>query len=140
MYYPIDGCVMGKGKGAGSVATQFKPGQVANPGGRPKDIISPLARKYGPEAIATIYGIMSNPLTDEGVRIKAAALLLDRGFGKAREHIELTGAGGGPVQLMAVDGPPQETREQWEARKLLELQDQKKLVIDVTPVKTEEAA
>lgn len=123
-------------------APPWKPGQSGNPSGRPKDLITPLARKYGNEAIQTIYSIMSDQLMDPAVRVKAAALLLDRGYGKAREHIELTGADGGPVQLMAVDGPPQETREQWEARKLLEFEKQRQTVIDVTPVevKTDEAA
>ena len=33
---------------------------------------------------------------------------------------EITGADGGPIALRAVDGPPQETREEWIARKAKE--------------------
>lgn len=35
---------------------------------------------------------------------------------------EISGPNGGPVQLQAVDGPPQETREEWISRKRLETQ------------------
>lgn len=46
-------------------------------------------------------------------RIKAGEILLDRGFGKAQQAIELTGAGGGPLQIQAVDAPPQLSMDDW---------------------------
>jgi hypothetical protein len=36
---------------------------------------------------------------DDGVRIKAANSLLDRGYGKPVQAVELTGEGGGPTRM-----------------------------------------
>jgi hypothetical protein len=63
----------------------WKPGESGNPGGRPKAIydIMRLARSRAPEAVQTLYEIMSDKTASDRDRIVAAATLLDRGCGRA---------------------------------------------------------
>jgi len=67
----------------------FQPGQSGNPGGRPKGeaIVRDAARKQTEAAI----GVLASALTDEDprVRIKAAEVLLDRGWGKPSQAIDV---------------------------------------------------
>jgi hypothetical protein len=65
-------------------AGQFKPGQSGNPGGRSKitDVVA-LARERTPQAIEALTAALSNPRE----RVAAAAVLLDRGWGKATQII-----------------------------------------------------
>lgn len=68
----------------------WKPGQSGNPGGRPKGEpeVRALARKYGPRAIIRLSEIAESE--NERAAVAAAQVLLDRGFGKATQGIELT--------------------------------------------------
>lgn len=66
----------------------FQAGQSGNPGGRPRAVVDgvhvpTLARSYGPEAVETLAKIMRNEEAPPNARVKAAEVLLDRGFGKA---------------------------------------------------------
>lgn len=54
-----------------------------------------LARKHGPEAIKKLVELMRGE--NDGVAVKAATALLDRGYGKPAQAV--TGADGGPLQL-----------------------------------------
>lgn len=69
----------------------FKPGQSGNPGGRPKEApeVKALAREYGAEAIAKLVELMRGD--DPRVAKAAAETLLDRGFGKPQQSVELSG-------------------------------------------------
>lgn len=71
------------------IAHQFKPGQLANPGGRPKVdlILRAAAREHAQEAIDCILGIMMSGEPDQ-TRLNAAKELLDRCYGKPRETTE----------------------------------------------------
>jgi hypothetical protein len=67
----------------------FPPGKSGNPSGRPKDVgpIKELAKQHAPAAIAALVGALRD---DNGrTRVAAAEALLDRGFGRPSQHIEL---------------------------------------------------
>lgn len=68
-------------------STSFKPGQVANPGGRPKAVrdIQELARQHSSQAIRALV----EALTDPKQKVSAACALLDRGYGRPAQSIAL---------------------------------------------------
>lgn len=91
----------GKGHGAGSLPHRFAPGKSGNPGGRKRDkALTALAREFTEEALKTLAEVMRDATQMAKDRVKAAEVLLDRGWGKARESVEITGADGGPVQMV----------------------------------------
>lgn len=55
------------------------------------------AQRFGPAAIDGLADIAANG--SDAARVSAINSLLDRGFGKVGQPIELTGANGGPVPL-----------------------------------------
>ena len=65
----------------------FQPGQSGNPGGRPKGEakVREAARVHTEVAIGVLVSAMDDP--DARVRIKAAEVILDRGWGKAAQPI-----------------------------------------------------
>ena len=67
----------------GKRSTSFKPGNRANPSGRPKVIVSlvELARTHTEDAIKTLADIMNNSQSDPA-RATAASHILDRAWGK----------------------------------------------------------
>jgi hypothetical protein len=69
----------------------FKPGRSGNPGGRPRKAIGDLsaeARKYAGLALETIVKICAEAKMDRD-RLAAARELLDRGFGRAVQAVDL---------------------------------------------------
>lgn len=81
-------------------SSSFKPGVSGNPGGRPKRPttievrrieadVKALARECAPEAISTLKTIMLSDRAPPAARIGAATALLDRGYGKARQEVEI---------------------------------------------------
>jgi len=84
---------------------RYKKGQSGNPKGRPR-ILPELDKlladvlgeeKDGIEAAKAILMALRAKATKGDVR--AAEVLLDRAYGKAKEKIELTGKDGGPVDI-----------------------------------------
>jgi hypothetical protein len=75
----------------GKRSTSFKPGNRANPSGRPKAIVSlvELARTHTEDAIKTLADIMNNSQSDPA-RATAASHILDRGWGKPAQTITAT--------------------------------------------------
>lgn len=69
----------------------FQKGQSGNPGGRPKEDaeVKALARASGPEAIEKLIELMR--CDEKRTALAAAQALLDRGFGKPSQSVELSG-------------------------------------------------
>jgi hypothetical protein len=65
----------------------FQPGQSGNPGGRPKGEarVRDAAREHTDAALAVLVEALSDP--DKRIAMKAAEVLLDRGWGKAAQPI-----------------------------------------------------
>jgi len=66
-----------------------------------------MAQTYGPEAVDTLAEIMRDESKPDAARIAAAKELLDRGFGKSPQSLDLSSSDGtltpAVIQLMAVD-------------------------------------
>lgn len=77
------------------------PGQGAlNPGGRPIGStreLAELCRKHGPDAVKTLIQVMQTG--DPGDQIAACKVLLDRGYGKAVDKLEISGPEQGPIDV-----------------------------------------
>lgn len=69
----------------------FKKGKSGNPGGRPKEApeVKELARTFAAEAIETLAKHMRGD--DVRTSVAAAQALLDRGFGKPSQALEVSG-------------------------------------------------
>ena len=76
----------------------FQPGQSGNPGGRPKGEgrVREAARDLTERSIAVLAGALDDD--DARVRIKAAEVILDRGWGKPPQAI--VGADEGPLEMV----------------------------------------
>lgn len=76
---------------------RWSKGQSGNPGGRPKEVIEirDLARQYTSEAIKRLAEIMRSD--NERAAVAAINALIDRGWGKAMQAMEVTGKDGAPL-------------------------------------------
>jgi len=74
-------------------------GVSGNPGGRRKQDyrIKDLAQKYTNEALATLRSIMKGS-EDDRARVAAANAILDRGYGKPAQSVDLTSSDGSMSQ------------------------------------------
>ncbi len=77
--------------------TAWRKGQSGNPGGRPKEVaeVRELSRQYTEEAIQTLVTLMQSAKL-ERTRLAAASELLDRGYGRPPQAIDL----GGPIPIL----------------------------------------
>lgn len=68
-----------------------KPGECRNPRGRPKKDynLAALAQKHAEAAINTLVEVMTNTEATPSARVGAAAEILDRGFGKAPQSLDV---------------------------------------------------
>lgn len=66
-------------------------GEVRNPRGRPKkDLdLAALAQSHARKAIETLVEVMGDATATPSARVGAASELLDRGFGRAPQHIDM---------------------------------------------------
>jgi hypothetical protein len=63
--------------------------------------IRALAQNYAPEAIAMLATILTTSENDSA-RISAAKELLDRGYGKSTQAVEMTGKDGNPLEVTQI--------------------------------------
>ncbi len=73
----------------------FQPGRTGNAGGRPKKTedertLEQMCKEKTPDALATILDIMASSQQDRA-KLAAATYIVDRGWGKAKESVELSG-------------------------------------------------
>ena len=51
--------------------------------------VKSLARAYAAKSVKTLAGLMSSKATAPSARIAAAGMLLDRGFGKPQQSVDI---------------------------------------------------
>lgn len=93
--------------------TTWAKGQSGNPGGRSPRVgpngetVAELARAHTKEAIDCLVEVVTGKFNDARDRIAAANALLDRGWGKPKETVDLDarveGAGVPVIQIVRVE-------------------------------------
>jgi hypothetical protein len=83
----------------GNNGNGFKPGQSGNPGGRPAILkeVQELARNCTTEAVETLREIMRNKKAPAQARVAASSAMLDRGWGKPLQAVDLNHGTKDPV-------------------------------------------
>lgn len=92
----------GKRPGAGR-----KPGAVS----RAKRELADMAKDYAELALQTLVDVAGSPKASESARVSAAVAILDRGYGKPFQAVQLSGDANAPVQVVQytiVDPPKRE--------------------------------
>lgn len=84
----------GKREGAGRPAGT--PSAVTK---QAKATLSELARAHAPAALQTLVEVMQTA-DSAPARVAAANALLDRGYGKPAQAVEVSGDGGGPMRML----------------------------------------
>ena len=84
---------MGKFQKGNTIGPRFKKGVSGNPSGTPKIIreVAQAAREHTAEAIETLTKAMLCENAPWPARVSAATAILDRGWGRAPMHVEITG-------------------------------------------------
>lgn len=81
----------GKRPGAGR-----KPGRVS----KAKRELADMAKDHAESALDVLAEIMQDNQQPAAARVSAANALLDRGYGKPAQAVQVTGAEGGPVTVV----------------------------------------
>ena len=85
-----------------TVGRPFRPGVSGNPGGRPKELreVTELARSQTTDAIKTLVAAMNTDSAPWAARIAAANAILDRGWGRTKESVDMSVRGPTLEQLV----------------------------------------
>ena len=81
----------------------FKKGQSGNPGGRPKEVaeVRELAKEHGSAAIERLVELMASD--NERTAVAACEAILNRGYGRPPQAVNLAGEEDGPpIQMQGV--------------------------------------
>lgn len=76
-----------------------KPGKVS----KAKMALSESAKKYGQEALKVLVDVAKDDQQPAAARVSAATAILDRGYGKPPQSLEVAGPEGGPVPMTLSD-------------------------------------
>ena len=87
---------MATGHGGPRPGAGRKPGKVS----RAKLDIAERAKTHGDAALRTLAEIMQDTEAPHSARVSAANALLDRGFGRPMQAVEMTGAQGGAINVI----------------------------------------
>ena len=76
-------------------------GVSGNPGGRPRALrdLQMAARRHDGQVLDALVSIALDPAQPAAARVVACREVLDRGHGRPRQAVELTGADAGLVQI-----------------------------------------
>lgn len=83
----------------------FPPGKSGNPGGRPKypEEFKELAKNHSLDALKVVIDISENPDAKDSDRIKAAELIIDRGFGRPQQSSQIEIEGPQTIEVTFAD-------------------------------------
>jgi len=98
----------------GRTSTSFRPGKSGNPGGRPKrpqtiearKVIADVkaaARELTQDALDTLKAVLTAPSAPWAAKVSAATAILDRGWGKPGQAVEIGGEIGGGLRFNLTD-------------------------------------
>jgi hypothetical protein len=90
--------------------------------------IESLARSYSRAAIKTLAGIMMEPSAPARARVAAAAILLERGWGKPKQHIE-----GPATHRYVIEVPPLLSKLEWQQKYGRTSEPSQALVVPTSP-------
>jgi hypothetical protein len=101
---PVRGCTMDARPKRKLPSNAWKPGQSGNPNGRQKvdPNLREAAKQYTMRSLEVLVDVMENGKKDSD-RVAAANAILDRGHGKATQHIEV-GDNSSLVDLLVMIG------------------------------------
>jgi hypothetical protein len=87
-------------RGPGNPA--WRPGQSGNPKGRAPALvdIAALARKHGPKCVEVVFNLMTRA-KDPKIKLAAAIALLDRGFGRPKQELDVNASSTIQLHLVA---------------------------------------
>ena len=88
-------------------AGSFKPGNIANPTGRPKRTpeeltLVEMCRAKTPDALAVIVDLMVNG-QQERTKLSAAEFVVERAYGKAVQSVEMSGKDGAAMIIECIE-------------------------------------
>ena len=78
-----------------------KPGQVS----QAKRELAEMAKDHAAKALDVLVSVASNAKAPPAARVSAATAILDRGYGKPRQAVELDGTFTGSFTVQYVTGP-----------------------------------
>ncbi len=78
-----------------------KPGQVS----KAKREIAEMAKDHAAKALQVLVAVASNAKSPPAARVSAATAILDRGYGKPRQAVDMDGAFTGSFTVQYVTGP-----------------------------------